>query len=226
MADSISQKKFAPLVGISRQRVGILIGKGVLPVNEDRSIPMPAGMEAWRAFKGEAAEVIEAAPLQPTAEEPAPVPVPEIPAEPVPEEPAPSQPTPRNRRPIAAPARARAVVHGSEANLSLDLRRAQVKEREQKADTLELLLQLKRGDVISRAEVEADARALCGEIRERLLAIPPRATALLEAMLAREAGALRTSAIQTLLSDEINRVLAALHGAPYVDAPPAEAVTS
>ena len=48
---SLSQRNFAIRVGCSRQYIGQLVAKGKLPVNEDKSIPVPAGLEAFAVLK-------------------------------------------------------------------------------------------------------------------------------------------------------------------------------
>jgi hypothetical protein len=88
--------------------------------------------------------------------------------------------------------------------------RAQVREREAKAQQRELELARARGELIKLADVQADARGAAEIIRSQLLALPPRVASQLEAIAAGPAGAPRAAAIEALIADEVNQVIASI----------------
>lgn len=103
------------------------------------------------------------------------------------------------------PPAASAAAELKEAN-----QRAQVCEREAKAEQRELELRERRGDLVDVVLVQADARAACEIIRSKLLALPGRVALQVEALVAGEPDA-RAARIEALIADEVNVALEALH---------------
>lgn len=96
------------------------------------------------------------------------------------------------------------------AELRLAEQRAVVREREAKAQQRELALKVEREELVERAVVQADARGAAELIRSQLLALPPRVATQLEAIAAGPAGAPRAAAIEALIADEVNQVIAGI----------------
>lgn len=103
--------------------------------------------------------------------------------------------------------------------LRSQLLRAQLREREAKADLQRLELQRELGELVPIVEVVADARACAEVIRACLLAIPARVGLQAEAIVSRmvaEAGlppgsSPKAPVLERMIDDEINAALEALH---------------
>ncbi len=102
------------------------------------------------------------------------------------------------------------------AKLKAELQQAQLRERIAKAKQRELEVEREAGRFVAVAEVEKDARKTAEEIRGRMLAIPARLALSLEALCAK--GAPKAAALEALLADEINAVLAALQRSRFAGA--------
>lgn len=89
--------------------------------------------------------------------------------------------------------------------------RAQLREREAKADARELEVRQTRGELVPVVEAQADAMRAGEVIRTSLLALPARISLQLEDLVARSPGAARAPQIEALVADEINAVLDQLH---------------
>lgn len=178
---SLSQKQFAIRVGLSRQYVGRLVAAGKLPTLPDKSIPMPSGLAALHALRGELPKD-EPPPTTPPRPEPAP--------------PRPSRIDPGD-----------AATYAATAKINLDLRRVQLSERAHRAKLLELQVKLRSGSLVETAAVQQDARSCAETLREQLLALPPRVASQVEALAAGPAGAPRAAAIEALIADEVNTLI-------------------
>ena len=82
---------------------------------------------------------------------------------------------------------------------------ARAQEKAFSARLKQLEMQRLEGKLFSKEDIEADARALAGEIRGRLLALPARYAALCEGHSARE--------IERILGDAVNEVITEIRGA-------------
>jgi hypothetical protein len=91
---------------------------------------------------------------------------------------------------------------------------AQASEREAKAELRVLEAKHARGEFLLRSEVEEAGRAIGETIRAALLALPQRVALQVEHLAAGPRGA-RAPAIEALVADEVNAILAALHGTRY-----------
>ena len=67
------------------------------------------------------------------------------------------------------------------------------------AEDVVIEYKLKKGELVTRADVEADASAVAAEVRERLTSIPVRISALCEHQPARKIEEVMTDAIQDAL---------------------------
>lgn len=94
-----------------------------------------------------------------------------------------------------------------------DVIAVELKRKELAAQTAELRYKRESGELVPRAEVAAEAQAVCGAIRAALLSIPARVALLVEALVASSDAQLRAGRIQRLLEDEVNLALEALQAA-------------
>lgn len=99
--------------------------------------------------------------------------------------------------------------------LATDIRTAELAKKQADARLADLRYQRERGEVVAIEEVQADARAACEEIRTRLLSLGPRVALVIESLCARPGGPPRAAAVQSLIDDEINAVLTALHATKF-----------
>jgi len=184
---SLSQVKFARLVGLSRSRVGALVQEGKLPCLADRSIPMPAGLDALRLHRGAGADE-RIAEARRRAEDGA-------------------APLPAEARPPGD--------NAEEVALAREHRRAQTAKATTAAALAELEIARRRGELVPLSEVEAEAREVAGAIRERLLSLPSRVALAIEGLAARTEGPPRSAAIEAVILDEVNVALRELSGSRF-----------
>jgi transposase len=98
------------------------------------------------------------------------------------------------------------------AGESADLKRLLLKARGEKeraiAELRKIELEHKQGRFVETSEVRSATQSVCEQIRAQLLSLPSRIVRVAEAAIA--AGK-KTAEIEALISDEVNRILEALH---------------
>ena len=87
--------------------------------------------------------------------------------------------------------------------------KARLAEKTYQAKLKELEYKLKRGEIVEREKVVADAEAVGAFLREQFMSIPVRYSGLLEGRTARD--------IEEILEDAINDALKALQKSEFVD---------
>ena len=87
--------------------------------------------------------------------------------------------------------------------------KARLAEKTYQAKLKELEYKLKRGEIVEREKVVADAQAVGAFLREQFMSIPVRYSGLLEGRTARD--------IEEILEDAINDALKALQKSEFVD---------
>ena len=204
MSDSVGVKEFARLIGRSHVSVYKFLKQGRLPRNPDGSIPIEEGMAAYSAIMtspperggrgkkatrvyGEGAE----ANVKMSADRDVEVPVDE-----------------RERTPIEDVV-ARGADRAKEAvNMNAAMTKAKLADTTYKARIRELEYKFKAGELLDKTAVEQEAQWLAEQVKSKLLAIPPRVSAMCEGRIARE--------IEEVLTDAINGALAELQKCKYV----------
>ena len=176
----ITKAEFARRVGISKQRVSQLTQAGSLPVTADGRIPWPDAQRVWLARKAE-----DDNPDQQDAPQPR------------------SQPASRRVHPVLGQPRAAAGA-GEQTETairsSLTYAEARAVEKTLRAQLLGLRLKREKGELITREEAMADARAALASLRASVLALPGRVSLLCEGKSAAE--------VQAVLEDAVNALLA------------------
>lgn len=151
---NVSVRGFAREVGISHVRVLKLLKEGRLPRNEDGTIPLRAGIEAYKKIAEKKSS------------------------------------------------KAKRVVPGGvpdpseSVNINVALNKAKLAEKTYTARLKELEYKIKTGEILLKADVEADARMLAERVKTRLLAVPSRISAMCEGRIARD--------IEEIMADAIN----------------------
>lgn len=84
-------------------------------------------------------------------------------------------------------------------DITTQFNKARLAEKTYQAKLREIEYKLKKGEIVSRIDVESDAAAVAAEVRERLTSIPVRISALCEHQTARRIEEVMTDAIQEAL---------------------------
>ena len=87
----------------------------------------------------------------------------------------------------------------SARDITTQFNKARLAEKTYQAKLREIEYKLKKGELVTRADVEADAATVAAEVRERLTSIPVRISALCEHQPARKIEEVMTDAIQDAL---------------------------
>lgn len=190
--ESIGVREFARQVGCSHVLILNLIKAGKMPQNDDGSIPLDAGLVAYenRKKKKEPKE------KDPKKKKPAPKKrkspkkIKELPDDDPPEDGEVStDPAPKLTSEKLVNAR----------DITTQFNKARLAEKTFQAKLREIEYKLKKGELVTRADVEADASSVAAEVRERLSSIPVRISALCEHQPARKIEEVMTDAIQDAL---------------------------
>jgi phage terminase Nu1 subunit (DNA packaging protein) len=200
---NVSAYEFAKYAGVSQALISRLKKSGELPANADGTIPLNAGLTAFknrektkakktpaRAGEGKATKKTKTkkdTKKKKTEEkkEPAPPITPAV----LPED----DETETGFAPMI----------GSAVKIQTQFNKARLAEKTYQAKLREIEYKLKKGELVERAEVVADAAAVAAEVRERLLTIPVRVAAVCERRTARD--------IEGILTDAINEALQSLN---------------
>ena len=156
----VSLREFSRQVGRSQGLISKLVNSGVIPRNEDGTIPVDEGLKAFREYQENAkrgrppkGEVREVRPEPQKAKKPEPSPLPD------PQE---------------------------MSNFSKAMNKAKLAETTFKARLRELEYKLKNGDLIPKDDVSREASWMAEQVKAKLMAIPPRISSMCEGRVARE----------------------------------------
>jgi phage terminase Nu1 subunit (DNA packaging protein) len=190
--ESIGVREFARQVGCSHVLILNLIKAGKMPQNDDGSIPLDAGLVAYenRKKKKEPKE------KDPKKKKPAPKKrkstkkIKELPDDDPPED-------GEELTDTATKLTSEKLINARD--ITTQFNKARLAEKTYQAKLREIEYKLKKGELVTRADVEADASAVAAEVRERLSSIPVRISALCEHQPARKIEEVMTDAIQDAL---------------------------
>lgn len=206
MGDGVTVREFGRQIGKSHVWVLNLIKSGVLPRNEDGTIPLDAGLKAFADYV--------AAPKKPKGRPKSSTKTNDV------KEPARKRGRPR-KNPVddlsvdEPPTVAMPNVEASKilnrkdeaVNVNSSLNKAKLADMMYKAKTRELDYKEKAGDLLRKDDVAKEAQWLAEQIKSKLMAIPPRVSTMCEGRMARE--------IEELISDAINDALKELQKCKY-----------
>lgn len=188
---NISVRAFAREVNRSHVWVLKLLKAGRLPRNDDGTIPLKQGLEAFKLMKEEQAEQEAAKAEKKTAgtKKKAKAPKTEQSVQPAPKV---------------------DIDPAGQTNINVALNKAKLAEKTYQARLKELEYKLKSGEILEKAEVAAEAEWLAGQVKQKLLSIPPRISSMCEGRLARD--------IEEIIADAINDALKELQKLKYTGA--------
>lgn len=210
---SVGVREFAKQVGCSHVLILNLIKRGIMPQNKDKTIPLKAGLAAYEnrkelgkeKKKEESKKGKKSEKKEKTSKKVSRVTLPEDPTE---EE---AEDDSEDETPSLS-GKSKDVY-----DLTTQFNKARLAEKTYQAKLKEIEFKLKKGELIQKTEVEADAAAVASEIRERLTSIPVRISALCEMQSARK--------IEEVMSDAIQDALVSLSKSKFVKGNNEEAET-
>lgn len=185
--ESIGVREFARQVGCSHVLILNLIKAGKMPQNKDGSIPLEEGLIAYenrKKKKEPKAKKAEPKKRKSTKK------IKELPDNDPPED---------GEETDDAPQKLTSEKLISARDITTQFNKARLAEKTFQAKLREIEYKLKKGELVTRADVEADASAVAAEVRERLTSIPVRISALCERQPARKIEEVMTDAIQDAL---------------------------
>lgn len=185
--ESIGVREFARQVGCSHVLILNLIKAGKMPQNKDCSIPLDEGLIAYenrKKKKEPKAKKAEPKKRKSTKK------IKELPDNDPPED---------GEETDDAPQKLTSEKLISARDITTQFNKARLAEKTYQAKLREIEYKLKKGELVTRADVEADASAVAAEVRERLTSIPVRISALCERQPARKIEEVMTDAIQDAL---------------------------
>lgn len=185
--ESIGVREFARQVGCSHVLILNLIKAGKMPQNKDGSIPLEEGLIAYenrKKKKEPKAKKAEPKKRKSTKK------IKELPDNDPPED---------GEETDDAPQKLTSEKLISARDITTQFNKARLAEKTYQAKLREIEYKLKKGELVTRADVEADASAVAAEVRERLTSIPVRISALCERQPARKIEEVMTDAIQDAL---------------------------
>lgn len=203
--ESIGVREFARQVGCSHVLILNLIKAGKMPQNKDGSIPLDEGLIAYenRKKKKEPKEKDTKKKKSATKKRKSPKKIKELPDDDPPEageEKEESAPKLTSDKLISA------------RDITTQFNKARLAEKTYQAKLREIEYKLKKGELVTRADVESDASAVAAEVRERLTSIPVRISALCEHQPARKIEEVMTDAIQDALVSFSKSKFVKVHG--------------
>ncbi len=196
MSDGVSRREFAKHIGRSHVWVMQLIKEGHLPQNEDGTIPLEAGLNAYEAFMN--------APKKPRGR--------------------PSKNGTKGRAdltmgkkkdtkkekkhiPLEVYEEEKAQRTQDAVNINAAMNKAKLAETTFRARLREIEFKMKSGELLEKTEVIAEAQWVAEQVKSKLLAIPPRIASICEGRPARE--------IEEIITDSINHALSELQKCKY-----------
>lgn len=198
MTEYLSARKFAELVGVSNVQISKLVKQGRLPTNEKGQIPRNEGLAAYESSKRLGYENNREHNAKVRAASKA------------------KKPSKAEQNKSPPPVAPPSDVNGDGDDVPLapsDTRIskraadmynvARAKKETENAKLAELKRRQIEGELVERSAVQAEAAQVWSEVREQLLAIPPRVAPVCEGKTARE--------IENLIDAEINMAIAAVN---------------
>ena len=203
--ESIGVREFARQVGCSHVLILNLIKAGKMPQNEDGSIPLDEGLIAYenRKKKKEPKEKDPKKKKTAPKKRKSPKKIKELPDDDPPEDGEESTYT-------ATKLTSEKLINARD--ITTQFNKARLAEKTYQAKLREIEYKLKKGELVTRADVEADASAVAAEVRERLFSIPVRISALCEHQPARKIEEVMTDAIQDALISFSKSTFVKAHG--------------
>lgn len=187
--ESIGVRELARQVGCSHVLILNLIKAGKMPQNKDGSIPLDAGLIAYENRKKKK-EPKESKKKDPPKKRKSTKKIKELPDNDPPED-------GEDVEEHAPKLTSEKLINARD--ITTQFNKARLAEKTYQAKLREIEYKLKKGELVTRADVEADASAVAAEIRERLTSIPVRISALCEHQPARKIEEVMTDAIQDAL---------------------------
>lgn len=191
--ESIGVREFARQVGCSHVLIINLIKAGKMPQNKDGTIPLDEGLVAYenRKKKKEPKDKKETKGKKAASKKrKKTTKLKELPDDDPPED----------GLDVAEPApKLTSEKLISARDITTQFNKARLAEKTYQAKLREIEYKLKKGELVTRADVEADAATVAAEVRERLTSIPVRISALCEHQPARKIEEVMTDAIQDAL---------------------------
>lgn len=186
----VSVREFARQIGKTHTWVNKLVAAGALPKNDDGTIPLEEALAAYENYKQ--------APKQPRGR--------------------PTKEEQGKRKANQTQAKAHTIpleVYEAQkqerseqaVNVNNALNKAKLADTTYKAKIRELEFKFKSGELLDKNEVAAEARWLAEQVKNKLLAIPPRVASMCEGRIARE--------IEEIITDAINSALSELQKCKY-----------
>jgi type IV secretory pathway VirJ component len=191
--ESIGVREFARQVGCSHVLILNLIKAGKMPQNKDGSIPLEEGLIAYENRKKKKEPKAKKEPKTKKAEpkkRKSTKKIKELPDNDPPED---------GEETDDPPQKLTSEKLISARDITTQFNKARLAEKTYQAKLREIEYKLKKGELVTRADVEADASAVAAEVRERLTSIPVRISALCERQPARKIEEVMTDAIQDAL---------------------------
>lgn len=186
----ISVREFAKHIGKSHVWVLKLIKRGIIPQNKDGSIPFKKALDAYNAYlsspKSKGGRPRKKSKPENEPEEPK---VEELEDDDDDEE----EDEDDDDDPVSVNAK---------------LNKAKLKEKRYQAKLKKLEYRLKNGELLEKDAVAAEAQWLAEQLKSKLMAIPPRYSALCEGRIARE--------IEEILTDAINGAMKECQNFKYI----------
>ena len=203
--ESIGVREFARQVGCSHVYILNLIKAGKMPQNKDGSVPLEAGLLAYENRKKKKAAKEKKEPntkAASTQKKKKSKKIKELPDDDQNED----------GGTMSAPAqRITSEQLISARDITTQFNRARLAEKTYQAKLREIEYKLKKGELVTRADVEADAATVAAEVRERLISIPVRISALCEHQPARK--------IEEVMSDALQDALISFSKSKFTKAP-------
>lgn len=199
MTEYLSARKFAELVGVSNVQISKLVKQGRLPTNEKGQIPRNEGLAAYESSKRLGYENNREHNAKVRAASKA-------------KKPSKAEQNKSPPPPVASPSDVNddgddVPLAPSDTRISkraADMYNvARAKKETENAKLAELKRRQIEGELVERSAVQAEAAQVWSEVREQLLAIPPRVAPVCEGKTARE--------IENLIDAEINMAIAAVN---------------
>lgn len=208
-SESIGVREFARQVGCSHVLILNLIKAGKMPQNKDGTVPLEEGLIAFenRKKKKAPAEKVKKEPKKKKAKEKVQI-TDKVTRETLPEDPD-DDSSEIEEAPEIKSEKLKKVLDVTE-----QFNKARLAEKTYQAKLKEIEFKIKKGELIEKSAVEADASRFGAELRERLTSMPVRVAALCERKEARE--------IEMILQDAIQDALISLQKSIYVKDEPNE----
>lgn len=187
---SVGVRELARQIGCSHVLLLRLIKDGRMPQNKDGTIPLNAGLAAYENRKNtkpkKNAETKKGDEPKRRGRKPK-------------EKELPEDPSDDDSPEVEKPPKLTSEKLISARDLTTQFNKARLAEKTYQAKLKEIEFRLKKGTLLERDDVEADASRTAAEVRERLTSIPVRVSALCERKTAREIEEVLTDAIQDAL---------------------------